>query len=98
MGLTGSAGLGFLSRHATQTSPFRAPQGPGGGCRLWAAAHVYYLMKLCVVEHQMRSLLSFSSTVTYSPNTTTNKKPALGGLEKAQALRSLVMPRTMNQI
>jgi hypothetical protein len=38
-----------------------------------------------VVEHQMRSLLSFSSTVTYSPNTTTNKKPALGGLEKAQA-------------
>ena len=42
-----------------------------------------------MVEHQMRSLLSFSSTVTYSPNTTTNKKSALGGLEKAQALRSL---------
>jgi hypothetical protein len=37
----------------------------------------------------MRSLLSFSSTVTYSPNTTTNKKPALGGLEKAQGLGSL---------
>ena len=32
--------------------------------------------------------LSFS-TITYSPNTVTNKKPALGGLEKAQALRSL---------
>ena len=43
-----------------------------------------------VVEHQMRSLRSFSSTVTYSPNTTTNKKPALGGLEKAQALRSFL--------
>ena len=45
-----------------------------------------------MVEHQIRSLLSFSSTVTYSPNTTTNKKPALGGLEKAQALRSFLMP------
>lgn len=49
-------------------------------------------MKLCVVEHQMRSLLSFSSTVTYSPNTVTNKKPAIGGLENAQALGSLLMP------
>ena len=39
----------------------------------------------------MRSVESFSSTVTYSPNTTTNKKPALGGLEKAQVLRSLLM-------
>jgi hypothetical protein len=29
------------------------------------------------------------SRVTYSPNTTTNKKPALGGLEKAQVLRNL---------
>ena len=39
----------------------------------------------------MRSLLKLSR-VTYSPNTTTNKKPALGGLEKAQALRSLLIP------
>ena len=31
----------------------------------------------------MRSLLTLSR-VTYSPNTTTNKKPAQGGLEKAQ--------------
>jgi hypothetical protein len=45
-------------------------------------------MEHCVVEHQMRSLLKVS-TVTYSPNTTTNKKPALGGLEKAQVLRRL---------
>ena len=44
-----------------------------------------------VVEHQMRSLRSFS-TVTYSPNTVTNKNPTLGGLEKAQALHSLLMP------
>jgi hypothetical protein len=28
----------------------------------------------------------------------TNKKPALGGLEKAQVLRSLLMPRTIHQI
>ena len=28
-------------KRKTQTSPFRAPQGPGGGRRLWAAAHVY---------------------------------------------------------
>ena len=41
-----------------------------------------------MVEHQMRSLLKLSR-VTYSPNTVTNKKPALGGLEKAQALRGL---------
>jgi hypothetical protein len=27
-----------------------------------------------------------------------NKKPALGGLEKAQALRSLLTPRKMPQI
>jgi hypothetical protein len=46
-------------------------------------------MKRCVVEHQMRSLLNFSSTVTYSPNTATNKKPALGGLGEAQGLCSL---------
>jgi len=38
----------------------------------------------------MRSLLSFSSTVTYSPHITTNKKPALGGLEETQVLRSLL--------
>jgi hypothetical protein len=37
----------------------------------------------------MRSLLSFSSTGTYLPNTVTNKKLALSGLEKAQTLRSL---------
>ena len=48
-------------------------------------------MKLCVVEHQMRSLGKLGR-ITYSPNTTTNKKPALGGLEKALALRSLLMP------
>jgi hypothetical protein len=28
----------------------------------------------------------------------TNKKPALSGLEKAQVLRSLLMPRTIHQI
>ncbi len=39
----------------------------------------------------MRSVESFSR-ITYSPNTTTNKKPALGGLEKAQVLRSLLIP------
>ena len=32
------------------------------------------------------------SSITYSPNTVTNKKPALGGLEKAQALRSFLIP------
>ena len=42
------------------------------------------------MEHQMRSLFKVSR-ITYSPNTTTNKKPALGGLEKAQALRSFLM-------
>jgi integrase len=29
------------AKRKTWTSPFRAPQGPGGGSRLWAAAHVY---------------------------------------------------------
>jgi hypothetical protein len=48
-------------------------------------------MERCVVEHQMWSLLKLSR-VTYSPNTVTNKKPALGGLERAQALRSLLIP------
>ncbi|MEJ6706755.1 MAG: hypothetical protein QNK49_03570 [Porticoccus sp.] len=28
------------TKRTTQTSPFRAPQGPGGGCRLWAAAYI----------------------------------------------------------
>ena len=36
----------------------------------------------------MWSLLKLSR-VTYSPNTVTNKKPALGGLETAQVLRRL---------
>ena len=40
----------------------------------------------------MRSLLKLSTSITYSPQTTTNKKPALGGLEKAQALRSFLTP------
>ena len=43
----------------------------------------------------MRSLLSFSR-ITYSPNTTTNKKPALGKLEKAQVLRNLLMPTSVS--
>ena len=37
----------------------------------------------------MRSLLKLSR-ITYSPQATTNKIPALGGLEKAQALRSFL--------
>ena len=48
-------------------------------------------MEHCVVEHQMRSLLKVSR-ITYSPNTVTNKKPALGGLGEAQALRSFLIP------
>ena len=38
----------------------------------------------------MRSLLRLSR-ITYSPHITTNRKPALSGLEKAQALRGLLM-------
>jgi hypothetical protein len=45
----------------------------------------------------MWSLLKLSR-VTYSPNTVTNKKPALGGLEKAQVVRCFLIPRTMHQI
>ena len=43
----------------------------------------------------MRSLLTLGR-ITYSPQATTNKKPALGGLEKAQALRSFQMPTRDN--
>ena len=33
------------TKHKTLTSPFRTPQGLGGGRRLWAAAHVYKVME-----------------------------------------------------